>query len=210
MTIKLFDKDPYLKECTAKVVSLDGNKVILDQTCLFAFAGGQASDSGTINGISVQEVLIEGENIIYLLEQAPFFTDGETVTVAIDWIKRHKIMRNHSATHIVYEYIKDRLCLTDVIGSNVDETKGRIDYEFPEQVLKYLPEIEEQTNNFIKQEKQIRRETLPDGIMLWTCEHIKQKCCGTHVQNTSEIGTVRLKRKNIGKGKERVEIYTEP
>ncbi len=209
MTKKLFDTDAYLQECTAKVLSITGKEVVLDQTVLFSFNGGQAGDSGTINEITVQESRIDNENIIYTLTQEPNFSVGDEVPVKVDWIKRHKIMRNHSATHIVYEFIKERLCLTEVIGSNVDETKGRCDYVFEEQISKYLPEIEQKTNDFIKQNKEIKRYTLSDGTMIWESENIKQHCCGTHLKNTSEIGMVKLKRKNIGKGKERVEVYTE-
>ena len=210
MTQKLFDTDAYLQKCTAKVLSINGKDIVLDQTILFSFNGGQTSDSGTIEGINVQESRIEGEDIIYTLMQEPTFSVGDEVSVIVDWNKRYKIMRNHSATHIVYEYIKDRLCLTEVIGSNVDETKGRLDYVFEQQISQYLPEIEQKTNEFITQNKEIKRYTLPDGTMIWESEHIKQHCCGTHLKNTSEIGTVKLKRKNIGKGKERVEVYTEP
>ncbi|HLC90166.1 MAG TPA: alanine--tRNA ligase-related protein [Candidatus Nanoarchaeia archaeon] len=89
MTKKLFWEDPYQTECTAKVTSIDNNKVKLDQTIFYAFSGGQLSDEGTIGGIKVLEAKKEGDkediiDIEYTLEQEPSFNVGDTVQVKID------------------------------------------------------------------------------------------------------------------------------
>ena len=89
ITKKLFWEDPYCTECKAKVTSIEGNKVKLDQTVFFACSGGQESDSGTIGGINVVAAIKQGdkENIIdieYELEKEPNFKVGDEVEVKID------------------------------------------------------------------------------------------------------------------------------
>src|SRR3989338_1805732 len=105
MTKKLFWEDPYQTECTAKVTSIDNNKVKLDQTIFYAFSGGQLSDEGTIGGIKVLEAKKEGdkENIMdieYTLADDPSFQVGDVVEVKIDPIRRENLRRLHSAAHI--------------------------------------------------------------------------------------------------------------
>ena len=214
MTKKLFWEDPYQTECKAKVTSIEENKVKLDQTIFFAFSGGQASDEGTINGIKVLNATKEGdkENIIdieYCLESEPNFQVGDEVTVKIDEERRNKLRKLHSAAHVFYYFFVDKLGRQKIIGSNIAEDKARVDFLYEEPLTDKLPEMEEETNNFLKQGHDIIQkpdENKPD-LRWWYCEDWKMPCGGTHVKNTTEIGQIRLKRKNIGSGKERIEIY---
>ena len=208
MVIKLFWKDPYMKECYAKVAAIEGNKVWLDKTVFFAFSGGQASDKGTINGINVLEAVKQDDEIYYVLEKEPDFKVGDNVKVEIDWNYRHKIMRLHSAAHIVYYFFIEKAGEQKVIGSNISIDKARLDFAYNESISLLLPEIQEKTMEVIN--KGIYIKTFEDekdlSKRLWQCGKWLMPCGGTHVRNTKEIGQIKLKRNNIGAGKERIEV----
>ncbi len=205
---KLFWEDPYLKECVATVESVNGNEVRLSQSVFFAFSGGQESDSGAIGGIPVKEARKEGNDITYVLESAPAFSPGDEVEVKIDAEKRMRIMRLHSAAHIVWFIFEKKTGVKKLIGSNVTSEKSRIDYEFPESLAAILPEVEMEANELIPKGAEIK--TYPDSAnpekRWWEMGGWKCPCGGTHLRDLKEIGTIKLKRKNLGKGKERIEI----
>ncbi len=214
MTEKLFYTDQYQTECKATVTKLEGSKVQLDRTVFFAFAGGQASDSGTIGGINVREAIANNGEITYTLESAPNFKEKDEVEVVIDAEKRLKLMKLHSAIHVVDFLFMGKYRNAKRTGSNIDETKGRLDYEYPENINPLLPGLEKQANEMLSQNLEIKRWKDEDNpeIMQWQIADIKdakQACGGTHVRNTGEIGRIKLKRKNTGKGKERIEVYLE-
>ncbi len=205
---KRFREEPKLTECQAAVTSIDGKTLTLDETVFFAFAGGQASDRGSIGGIPVVEARAEGQEIFYTLEEEPSFGVGNTVKVEVDAGNREKIMRLHSAAHLVYLLFEETLGSTKLIGSNVTASKARLDYEYPESIKAKLPELEEKSNRFFSEDHGI--VTVPDeekpDRWLWQCQDWKIPCGGTHVASSKKIGPVRLKRRNIGGGKERIEI----
>lgn len=208
MTKKLFHDDPYLKECEAEVTGFMGSEIVLDQTVIFAFSGGQASDSGTVNGIPIKEVIVSGEDIVHVLDSVPEFREGDKVKVKLDWGKRYKLMRLHSAAHIVHFIFAEKTSIKKLIGSNIEENKARLDYESSEPISEMLSEIEEKANELFSQDVEIK--TYPDeseaNKRWWECKEWKAPCGGTHVKSTKEIGKIHLKRKNIGSGKERIEI----
>jgi len=215
-TQKLFWDNPYQTECTGRVTSIVGNKIKLDQTIFFAFSGGQESDEGTIGGIKVLQAVKLGdkENIIdieYELETEPTFKVGDTVEIRINSERRKKLRDLHSATHIVYYLFSQKYGKQKIIGSHIAQEKARIDFEFGESLQELLPEIEQKVNAFLAEGHSIIRkpdENSPD-LWWWICGEWKMPCGGTHPRTTSEIGTVKLKRKNIGKGKERIEIFLQ-
>ena len=196
------------------VTAIDGNKIKLDQTIFFAFSGGQESDEGTIGGIKVLEAIKQGdkENIIdieYVLEKEPEFKVGDTVTIKIDGDRRAKLRNLHSATHLLYYFFIAGVGKQKIIGSHIGAEKARIDFEFEKPIQELLPEIEAATNAFLAQNHPILRtpdEKSPD-LWWWQCVEWKMPCGGTHPRTTGEIGALTLKRKNIGKGKERIEIF---
>lgn len=208
MTKKLFYEDPYKSECEATVVSMMGPEVTLDQTVFFAFSGGQASDSGSINDIPVKEATVSGDDIVYILDGMPSFKEGGKVTVKIDADKRKRLVRLHSAAHVVYFLFSEKTGINKLIGSNIDAEKARLDFESPEPISDFLPEIEKKANELFSQDKEIK--TYPDESepkkRWWECGEWKCPCGGTHARSTKEIGKIQLKRKNIGAGKERIEI----
>ncbi|MFH1751659.1 MAG: alanyl-tRNA editing protein [archaeon] len=208
LTVNKFWENPYLTESESKVIEVNGNKVKLDKTIFYAFSGGQESDSGSIGGINVLEAVKLNGDIEYVLERKPEFKVGDIVKVVIDFEKRLKIMKLHSAAHLVYELVKELTGLKDLIGSNVHSDKSRIDYNTEKNVNDFLKEVEEKTNEIVGQglEVKVFDDSEKAGRRLWECGKWKMPCGGTHLKSTTEIGEVKLKRKNLGKGKERIEI----
>lgn len=205
---KLFLEDPYQKECEAVVEAVNGNEITVDQSVFFAFSGGQASDKGTINSINVTEAVKSEDKIVYVLEQAPDFKEGDKVKIEIDWEYRYKIMKLHSAAHIVYMVYVKKHGKQEMIGSNVSADKARIDFLSSESISERLPDVEKEVNELIKQDKEIKcyaDEQDPEKRW-WQLDEEKMPCGGTHIKKTLEIGAIKLKRKNIGAGKERIEV----
>jgi len=208
---KLFWQDAYMKECDATVTSLNERDVELDQTILFAFSGGQASDKGTINGINIAEARETEDTIIYTLEQDVNFSEGDTVKIVLDWENRYKLMRLHTAAHIVYYIFKEMTGQQKLVGSNITVEKSRIDYEMDTPISEYFEKIQAKLDEIIAQDSEVKVYDDPEkpGRRWWEVLEWKMPCGGTHVKRTSEIGKVRLKRKNTGAGKERIEIILD-
>jgi alanyl-tRNA synthetase len=211
--IKLFWNDPYQTECTAKVTSIDGNKVKLDQSIFYAFSGGQESDSGTINNIPVILATKQGDkediiDITYELESAPTFKVGDTVEVKIDEQKRAQLRKLHSVAHVMYYFVIEKLGKLQIVGSNITSNKARMDFVYDKPINEILPEIESNLNTFLSEDYTITSTEDPNkpDLRWWKCEEWAMPCGGTHVKSTKEIGQIKLKRKNIGTGKERIEV----
>jgi len=213
-TLMLFRENPYIIEFEAKVVSIDSNRVVLDQTAFFPQGGGQVGDVGEINGINVINTLKdEALNVIHFLDSEPNFKVDDIVHGRIDWKRRYKIMRLHSAAHIVYYVMHEvfgKECKTASSGL-LDDEKDRSDYLFEETLDKEkLRKVEERVNEIISKNYEIKTwgDNKNQDHRYWKIELFEiMSCGGTHVKNTKEIGETSLKRgKKPGKGKERIEI----
>lgn len=205
MTEKLFRKDPYMKEFKATVTGIDNNRVTLDRTAFFPFSGGQAGDTGEVGRCRVTNTVYEGDEIVHILENC-LINKMDKVHCELDWERRYTIMKLHSAAHIVYNFFVRKWGEQKLIGSNISESKARLDFEMDRNIADSLPEIEGDVNRFIAEGHVITTREEPGGLRLWECETIKMPCGGTHVKSTSEINGISLKRKNIGSGKERIEV----
>src|SRR5208337_2768364 len=101
-TERLYYTDCYLREFEARILRSEavpnGFKVYLDRTAFYPASGGQPTDSGTIAGREVLEVVDEGEEIAHLLRQVP---EGEGVTGKIAWARRFDHMQQHTGQHIL-------------------------------------------------------------------------------------------------------------
>jgi len=208
-TGKLFWEDPYQKEFDAEVLEINGNQVVLDKTCFYPMGGGQVGDTGEINGMKVVDTRKdENDNIIHMLDGEPDFKVGDAVHGKIDWERRHKIMRLHSAAHISYHFMKEMFPSCEYASSGiVDDKKDRLDYLFDQPIDKEkLIIVEQKANKFIQQGREIRTFTDENGRRHWNCEMMQMFCGGTHVKNTNEIGRILIVRGGKpGKGKERIE-----
>ncbi|HTY91367.1 MAG TPA: alanyl-tRNA editing protein [Methanocella sp.] len=204
--------DPYKKEFQAKVLSVDGDKVVLEDTYFFPRGGGQTGDTGTIGGVKVVDTFAENGRIIHVMESVPSFKAGDTVQCEIDWEKRYRKMRLHSASHIVYYLMRDVFGDGCTIASSglLDENKERSDYLFEAPLNKVkLKEVEDRANALIAEGWDIRtyRDPMDPNVLHWEMEPWKMDCCGTHPKNSKEIGHITISRgKKPGKGRERIEI----
>lgn len=212
LTILLFIDDPYMREFDAIVVRVEGNFVVLDRTCFFPRGGGQVGDTGELSGSRVADTLREGDEVRHILEDTSKFNIGQRIHGAIDWDRRYRIMRLHSASHLVYYAMREVFgddCRPTSSGL-LDDVKDRSDYSFdvPLDRIK-LAEVEEKVNRLIADGIPITHGQESDGgRLIWRAAPFPpMECGGTHVRNTVEIGRVSLKRgSKPGRGKERIEL----
>jgi Ser-tRNA(Ala) deacylase AlaX len=205
-TNKLFNKDHYLREFTAKVIEISDNKVILNRTAFFPESGGQSGDTGILGDARVIDTQINNDNIIHVLENQPTFNEGDIIQAKIDWERRYDIMKLHTASHIMEHFLWKNFGVLSRSGSYVDENKDRADYEYEGRLEKSKLElVEKETNDFLLEGHEVTIREDEEGIRYWKCGQVEMLCAGTHVKNTKEIGRIKLKRKNPGRGNERVE-----
>lgn len=228
MAERLYWKDAYMKEFTAHVVSKTDQAIILDRTAFFPEGGGQVADTGLLNNIRVLDVCSEDDDVAHVVEQIPSFVVGEQVNGVIDWDRRHRIMRLHTAAHIVFfcfRIVFDQNCTAS--SGRVNDEKERGDYLFTKELTpESLGLVEAHANDVISKGLDVKiwfedteaRETNPwtgavapitSGLRRkWRIEGFPEmECGGTHVHKTSEIGRIVLKKaKNPGGGRRRIEI----
>ena len=209
--------EPYLTEAEATVTRVDGDNIWLDDPILFAFSGGQQSDAGTIAGLDIVESeAMDDGTIRYQLPQGHGLSEGEQVVQSVDWEQRYRIMRIHTATHIAYCAITEQMEEShEVIGSNVHASKGRLDWAMEDTISPLVPAALARVQEIVARDLPIERFAEEEGSDRWLWEIEGEDlapeiwclpCGGTHLLQTGEVGQVKLKRKNIGKGKERVEV----
>lgn len=209
MTHKVFWDDPYQVELESTVSRVDGPCIELEETIFYAESGGQESDTGTIGGIQVIKAEKQGLSIVYTLEREPNFQAGAVVTTQIDWARRYALMKLHFAAEVVLEVVTHRFPEMTKVGAHISADKSRIDFEWHESIKPMLPELQQQAQSVIDSHADIISDfsDTSEQRRYWKVDGFAQvPCGGTHLKNTSEVGRIQLKRKNIGKGKERIEI----
>lgn len=209
MTEKLYEKDSYIKEFTAKVLQCesynDFYKIVLDKTAFFPEGGGQAADIGELSGIRVFDVQnIDG--IIYHYAENSIEIGSETEG-KIDFDRRFNFMQNHTGEHIV-SGIAHKLFGVNNVGFHLGEEFVTVDFDkeltrqqlneveyFANQkiwknlpIKSYYPTKKELKNTNYRSKKEI------DGAVRLV--EIKDTdicaCCAPHVKNTGEIGIIKL------------------
>ncbi|AYO20004.1 alanine--tRNA ligase-related protein [Vibrio owensii] len=209
MTHKVFWDDPYQVELESTVSRIDGPCIELEETIFYAESGGQESDAGTIGGIQVIKAEKQGLSIVYTLEREPNFQAGAVVTTQIDWARRYALMKLHFAAEVILEVVTHRFPEMTKVGAHISADKSRIDFEWHESVKPLLPGLQQQAQSVIDSHADIISDfsDTSEQRRYWKVDGFAQvPCGGTHLKNTSEVGRIQLKRKNIGKGKERIEI----
>ncbi|MFA5178009.1 MAG: alanyl-tRNA editing protein [Candidatus Paceibacterota bacterium] len=208
MTKRIYWENPYQTTFSAKVEKVEGKNVWLDQTCFYPESGGQAGDTGTINGQKVIDTKFDQDkNVFHIMENETTLKTGDSVEGVIDWERRYKIMKIHSASHIMEHFLFKIFGQLKLTGSHLNEKHDSSTYESVERLdQEKLSLVEKEVNDFISQNLPI--ETYPDekkpNYRWWKCGDILMPCGGTHPRNTSEIGLIKLKRDNGGQGKEKV------
>lgn len=140
------------------------------------------------------------------MEDPPGFKMGDVVEGVIDWERRYRIMRLHTASHIMEHFLWKRYGYMERTGSYVDDKKDRADYVHEDRLdPDTLKKVESDTNEFLEESHPVKIEVDDEGMRHWSCGPVEMLCAGTHVRNTCEIGVIKLKRRNPGRGSERVE-----
>ncbi len=233
MTKQLYLEDSYLKECTATVVKmLSPTEAVLDQTIFYARGGGQPSDSGKIiangNEFLVLEVSKKDGEIIHKIDKEGL-SAGMSAKCDVNWERRHKIMRSHTAAHILATVMaRDANAL--ITGNQIETDKARFDFALENFDRELMDRTVEAANKEIEKNADVKvyslpREeamkipgivklasALPPNIPIFRIVEIVgidiQADGGTHVKNTSEIGKIKI-IKLENKGKDNRRMYFE-
>jgi misacylated tRNA(Ala) deacylase len=236
MTQLLYLDDPYLKEIDAQIVKADGNKVVLDKTIFYPGGGGQPADTGTIliEGKAMKVLGMEktdGE-VFHVLE-APL-EEGTKVHCAIDWEKRYKYMRYHTAIHIIDGVMVKEYGAGLSTGGQIFEDRARVDFDMPQLNRQLAEEIIVKANRVVEQGLSVKiryltkdealkvenlARTEPGRKLIESLDKVRiidiegldfQADGGCHVANTKEVGKITLLGfENKGSHHKRIEIKLE-
>lgn len=213
MTKKFFWQDPYQTQLETRITRVDGNDVTVAETIFYAFAGGQESDHGTIGGRRVIQARKEGKEIFYTLEEDHGLKIDDLVTMAIDWKRRYRLMRLHFAAELVLELAYQNLQGIEKIGAHISADKARVDFRWAENLTAAIPLLETAANQIVQNDAAIvsaYSDEVEERRYWEVAGFARVPCGGTHLKRTGEVGKIQLKRDNIGKGKERIEVTVLP
>lgn len=207
---KLFWQDPYLSEAESHITSVNGDIVTLDRTIIYAFSGGQASDSGTIGGYEVLGAEKSGCEILYRVSGEHTLKTGSLVLLTIDMEKRLKLIRLHFVAEIILELVYRNCGKPEKKGANITEQKARLDFAMDVNVSGYFPLLLDEAQKLIAADLPVESRFIDEEneIRCWEVPGFgKVECGGTHPRSTGEVGGFRLRRDRPGRGLERIEIY---
>lgn len=219
MTELLYLEDSYLKEFEAKVLKVNEveKTIVLDRTAFYPTGGGQPCDTGEIEFHGkISQVIkvkkIDGKIRHFIEGELP--EEGREITGKIDWERRYKMMRTHTSMHALSAVVW-RDYQAQVTGGNIEPLAGRLDFEFEKIDAEMTAEIENNVNLEIKKGLKVSAEILPRdeaekipdlirtkvNLLPPSLKEIRvvkiegldlQADGGTHVKNTSEIGTIKI------------------
>ena len=224
----LFIEDSYLKDFDATILNIDSNEIILDRTAFYAKSGGQPGEIGKIKfkekEINIIDTIYDHKkNIIHVCENSSDLKVNEKIIGKINWDKRYKHMRMHSALHLLCSLIP-----YDVTGGQISFEKSRLDFNAEDKIEK--EEIENKINQLVKDDHEISYQWItleeldnqPDLVRTMSVKPPRtnnkirlvkigsidlQPCGGTHVKRTKEIGNIKIgKIENKGKMNRRVNL----
>jgi misacylated tRNA(Ala) deacylase len=222
----LFREDPYLRSCEATVVAVHDGGVELDRTVFYPMGGGQAGDTGTLGEWRVVDTRKgpDGGSVLHILEPGASPVVGQKLQVAIDWERRHRLMRYHTALHLLGAVVK-----APVTGGRIAHDKAHLDFDIEmEKLVKEA--IESRLQELIGSAVETKASWITDAELDARPELVKtmsvapprgegrvrlleipgvdlQACGGTHVKNTGEIGRLEIARiRSEGKRNKRVTL----
>jgi len=226
----LFRDDPYLEACEATVLAVEGDAaspmVQLDRTVFYPLGGGQAGDTGRIGPWRVLDTRkgAAADSVLHLLEPEARPLAGMKVEALIDWERRYRLMRYHTALHLLGAVVK-----APVTGGRIAEDKAHLDFDIAMDKL-VKDEIEARLGELANRGYETKARWISDAELDARPELVKtmsvapprgegrvrlveipgvdlQACGGTHVRNTSEIGRLAVARiRSEGKRNKRVSI----
>ena len=231
----LFREDAYLRAAEATVLAhTPEGGIVLDASIFYATAGGQPGDNGVISWPGGQmpiatAVKVEGGLIALVPADATALPPlGAKVMQRLDWARRHRHMRVHTALHLLSVVIP-----LPVTGGQIGADKGRLDFMMPEPPVD-VPALNAALNLLIERDLPVTDTWISDAELLANPGLVKtmsvsppmgqgqvrlvrigqgdgqidlQPCGGTHVARTAEIGRVEIGRiENKGKQNRRVNL----
>lgn len=240
MTRRLYLDDAYLRACEARVVSVAGDLVVLDQTVLYAESGGQAPDFGTLAWGGSQARVVDTQvasgghtgDIVHRVEGPPP-PMGTRVQVTLDWERRYGLMRHHTAAHVFAAVLHHEHRGAKFTGGQLYPDRGRFDAHFEAWDADIPKRLEAAVNEAIAKGYEVRNYTVSraafeKGDLLRTAENLldpdiqdvritdivgldAQADGGTHVRHTREVGRIAVgKADNKGKGHRRISFRCMP
>jgi misacylated tRNA(Ala) deacylase len=220
-TEALFREQPYLASAEASVLGInERGGIILDRTIFYATSGGQPGDTGNVLRADGAEIAIAAtvtgatkDEIIHVPANGAALPEpGEAVKLAIDWERRHKLMRMHTACHLL-----SVICPFPITGASVDEVDSRVDFDMAEAGVtkeevteklmalveadhpvftRWIGEEELAANPSLVKSKNVRPPAGAGRIRLVCIGEEasidSQPCGGTHVARTGEIGEIHI------------------
>ncbi|NYZ73951.1 alanyl-tRNA editing protein [Candidatus Micrarchaeota archaeon] len=255
MTIPFYLQDSYLRECDAIVQSVSGKEIVLDQTIFYPRGGGQPTDTGKIIisasgsadphgvvsvGVGASDVVGDNANefrvinvmkkegkIIHELDRDAGFGVGAKVKCVLDWERRYKLMRMHTAAHVLGATMFNELGVL-ITGNQLDLDKTRFDFSLESFDRAKFEEVVGKANGFLAAGAELKiydlprdeamkipgvvklAGALPPSITVLRIVEIPgldiQADGGTHVKSLKEVGKIGI-IKLENKGKENRRIY---
>lgn len=232
MTKIIYFSDSYLKEFDATVVVVDGTNVILDQTLFYATGGGQPNDTGKLvcndKEFIVKNVRKSEQGVVHEVSESGL-NNGDKVHGIIDWDRRYRLMRMHTAAHVLCATV-NKLVGALVTGKNLDLNQSKIDFSLEQFDKDKIQQFGDEANKIIAAGTPIKTYFLPREEALKMPGMVKlaermppnipelriveiigidtQACGGTHLKDIKEIGIIKvLKAENKGKTNRRM-YYT--
>jgi misacylated tRNA(Ala) deacylase len=238
MTERLYSTLQYLRETPATVVDVDtdASLVLLDRTVVYPGGGGQPPDTGVLrlgtgaseDVLTVLDARADARGVWHHVEGGlpPI---GTAVEVAIDWERRYRLMRTHTAMHALCGIVWERFA-SPVTGGNMEPGQGRLDFELPEWdpedrgpleeslnaaladalpvEIAFLPRAEADADpSLIRTKVSLLPPTLTEVRVVDIVGLDRQADGGTHVATTAEVGQVRISKvESKGKGFRRIRI----
>ena len=222
----LFRDDAYLKSCEAIITAVHGDAVELDRTVFYPLGGGQAGDTGRIGTWRVIDTRKGplADQVLHVLEPGSNPAAGAELEAHVDWERRHRLMRLHTALHLLGAVVK-----APVTGGRINDDKAHLDFDIEmERLVKDA--IEGQLNELVRSGTATRAQWITDAELDARPELVRtmsvapprgagrvrlleipgidlQACGGTHVANTAEIGLLKIiKIRSEGKRNKRVTL----
>jgi len=223
LTELLFRDDPYLASCEARVLAVREGAVELDRTVFYPQGGGQPGDTGRIGDWRVADTRM-GDSVLHVLEPGAAPEVGSPVKIQIDWERRMRHMRFHTALHLLCAVVK-----APVTGGRMAEDKAHLDFDIEMERLS-KEEIEAGVNALVRAGLEARPRWITDAELDARPDLVKtmsvapprgtgrvrlidipgvdlQACGGTHVRSTAEIGPIAVARiRSEGKRNKRVTL----
>jgi len=220
----LFRADPYLRACEATIVSVHEGAVELDRTVFYPLGGGQAGDTGRLGDWRVIDTRKGADTVLHILEPGAAPQPGMKVAIEIDWERRYRLMRYHTALHLLGSVVK-----AAVTGGRINDDKAHLDFDIEmEKLVKDTIEarLNELTSTSIDTQARwiadAELDARPDLVRTMSVAPPRgegrvrlleipgvdlQACGGTHVKNTAEIGKLSVARiRSEGKRNKRVTL----